>query len=977
MRYPLHVYISVPFLLLLICVGSVIGLIGFNLSRDMTESTAEDLLQHVSRETVGDLERLFAPAEMAVSLLSHDVAIDAKTVRERMQRLVALREVLNSSSAFSLVYVGYGSGDFFSLQRLTSEHEQQRLHAPDGAVYLARSIERSALSPQQPPRGRFFFLDEGLRLLREDDMPKYAEDYDPRKRDWYRLARATADSVIINTPPYIFYQNREIGTTFAKRGDAGKAVVAVDILLETLSHTLASKKITPNTQVALLDQDGLVVAHEALPALLRGPKDPWGKAELPSLDRLGIPILTHMASDLPAFKARVPHVSRVSLQNTDWHVSIHPVVIEGASPLYLLSAIPDNELFVKAMDLRRIAVILTIVVILIALPLTWKVAHNIGHSLRKLMEEAETIRRFDFHDSIHISTSILEVHTLALTMDGMKRTIRRFLDITQAVAAEPNLDRLLPMLLTETIAEAGAVAGILYLINDDALRPKVAFTKCGTNLLPCLHDLAMNQAGTMIDAAVRGDDPVMAELTHEDLVLLGNLATIGVITHGVAVPLRNSEQQLIGVIVMFRDTKITSSQLSFIRAFAGSAATAVATGELVHTQKALFEALIRIIASAIDAKNPYTGHHCARVPALAKMIAQAACSDTEGSFKDFQLQERDWDSLHVAAWLHDCGKIITPEHVIDKATKLESICDRIHEIRMRFEVLKRDAEIACLQAMLAGEPEPAARARLAFDLASIDEDFAFVASCNEGEESMGNEKIERLQRIAARTWLRTLDDRIGISHHEKDRRARIAPPLPLPVVETLLADKQEHIVERQPLARIAPENPWGFCIQAPAHEYNKGEVYNLSVIRGTLTDEERYIIKEHMTNTIVMLSQLPLPKHYLDVTEIAGGHHERMDGKGYPRGLSRDELSPLARMMAIADVFEALTAVDRPYKKGKMLSEAIRIMAKMVADHHIDPDWFSLFLRSGVYLEYAKAYVKPEQIDAVDIETCLVLASAS
>jgi hypothetical protein len=296
--------------------------------------------------------------------------------------------------------------------------------------------------------------------------------------------------------------------------------------------------------------------------------------------------------------------------------------------------------------------------------------------------------------------------------------------------------------------------------------------------------------------------------------------------------------------------------------------------------------------------------------------------------------------------------------------------DRIHEIRMRFEVLKRDAVIEYWQAVSAGGDESRLAAQRDAQLANLDEDFAFVAACNEGGEYMAAEKIGRLQQIASKTWLRTLSDRIGIAHEEKERKERNPEPT-LPTMEPLLADKAEHLIIRTTKEQMPTNNPWGFKVKVPEYLYNRGELYNLCVTRGTLSEEERYKINEHIIQTIIMLEKLPFPRHLSRVPEIAGGHHEKMNGTGYPKGLLRDEMSIPARMMAIADIFEALTAVDRPYKKGKQLSETIRIMAEMKKGQHIDADLFSLFLHSGVYLQYAQRYMKPEQIDEVDIKQYL------
>jgi hypothetical protein len=360
---------------------------------------------------------------------------------------------------------------------------------------------------------------------------------------------------------------------------------------------------------------------------------------------------------------------------------------------------------------------------------------------------------------------------------------------------------------------------------------------------------------------------------------------------------------------------------------------------------------------------------------LTKMLAKAACDDNE-AFKDFQLDEQGWEAVHLAGWLHDCGKVTTPEYVVDKATKLETIYDRIHEIRTRFEVLKRDAAIRYWEQVADGGDRHDLQKKLDEELREIDEDFTFVAECNLGGEfvsadNLGREEIiKRLERIASRTWERTLDDRLGISWEEEKRRARV-PVRELPAIENVIADRSDHLVERSESEQMPADNPWGFKLEVPEYRYNLGELYNLKVERGTLTTEERYKINDHIVQTIIMLEKLPYPKHLKEVPELAGGHHETMDGKGYPRQLLGKKMSLTARMMAIADIFEALTASDRPYKKAKKLSESIRIMSFFKKDQHIDPQLFDLFLRSGVYLEYAREYLEPEQIDEVDVESYL------
>ena len=295
------------------------------------------------------------------------------------------------------------------------------------------------------------------------------------------------------------------------------------------------------------------------------------------------------------------------------------------------------------------------------------------------------------------------------------------------------------------------------------------------------------------------------------------------------------------------------------------------------------------------------------------MLADAACRSDAPAFKDFDLDDEQRDELMTAAWLHDCGKVTTPEFVVDKATKLETIYDRLHVVRTRAEILKRDAEIDYYKTL----SEPGADAeRLAQQLSArvdqIDEDIAFVESVNIGSEYLSDEAIARVQRIARQTW-------------------------------------------RGPDGANQPF-------------LSEDEVHNLSVRRGTLTEEERQIINHHIVMTIDMLDKLPFPKNMKNVPEYAGGHHERMDGKGYPKGLKRHEMSIPARVMAIADVFEALTAGDRPYKDAMKLSVAVDILGKMKLDHHIDPDLFDLFVEQKIYLRYAEQFLLPHQIDEVNVD---------
>jgi HD-GYP domain-containing protein (c-di-GMP phosphodiesterase class II) len=389
------------------------------------------------------------------------------------------------------------------------------------------------------------------------------------------------------------------------------------------------------------------------------------------------------------------------------------------------------------------------------------------------------------------------------------------------------------------------------------------------------------------------------------------------------VPMLNHEHEVIGVLQLInaqdRETgaivPFSSDDQQLLESLASQAAIALTNRHLIEQLEALFEAFIQLINSAIDDKSPYTGGHCARVPELTMMLAEAVNRTSHGPLKDFVMTDKDRRELKIAGLLHDCGKITTPVHVVDKATKLHTLFDRIQLVDTRFEVIKRDAEIALLREIAeAGDDvqrAETARQRHAAQVAQLDLDREFLRHCNVGSEAMSGEAQQRVRQIASYQW------------HDTDGNVR----------DFLSAD----------------------------------EVENLTIRAGTLTAAEREIINHHIEVTIKMLESLPWPRHLKNVSEYAGGHHERMDGKGYPRGLTRDQMSVQARVMGIADIFEALTAKDRPYKKGKTLTESLTILGKMKLGGHIDPDLFDVFIREQVYLDYARRFLAPEQIDDVDL----------
>jgi len=395
------------------------------------------------------------------------------------------------------------------------------------------------------------------------------------------------------------------------------------------------------------------------------------------------------------------------------------------------------------------------------------------------------------------------------------------------------------------------------------------------------------------------------------------------------VPLKNHEDEIIGVMQLLNsiDQKtgevqsFSSEMQEQVESLASQGAVALTNKRLVAELKNLFESFIKLIATAIDKKSPYTGGHCERVPEIAMLLADAVEKTKSGKYKDFAMTEEERYELFIASWLHDCGKVATPPHVVDKGVKLETITDRIEVVDTRFEVLKRDAEMEFLNKQIKflknGTKNGVlnkAKSDLGKTIKQLNDDQAFIQKTNHGGEFMEPNDQERVADIGKYKWN--------------------------------LKGKKINFLD-------------------------KTDIRNLQIPKGTLLPEEREIINDHIVITIDMLEKLPYPKNLRNVPEFAGGHHEKLDGTGYPKGLKEEEMSTQAKIMAIADIYEALTAEDRPYKDGKKLSQAMRIMGYMKNDYHIDKDLFEIFVKSGVYKQYAEKYLSNDQLDDIDVASVL------
>ncbi len=881
----------------------------------------------------------------------------------------------------------YGLDDSRFLQMIAVRQDPRIIASLQAPTGTHRSVRRILQSAEGGRIEHWRHFDIRGSLLAETTAPT---TYDPTGRGWYRDAQTRTEAVV--SPAYAFASTQAPGITTATPLDATGGVFGVDLTLTSLQDFLDGLSLTDHGAAAILDRDRRVLGWSG-----RGTHAAdVGLQALMPLHEAADPIWREAARLSEELNERASGL--LPLAGQPYAVARRPIEPLPGTVFQLLLFAPQSDFTAGAIQTRNRMLGSTLFVMLVLLPLAWLGTRSVTRSLKTLASNSERIQRIDFTTAPERVTSRLyEVDLLGEAQQTMFRSLKQrteALELAQAklsrivqtgieLGREQNRAALLHHALIGARDIAQCQAATLFLKTE---RQTLRFAvRTSEDPLPSFELPLYDAQGQGVHqyvathVALSGETVVIDDIYSETRFDVSGTKQFSEasglrVVSMLNVPLKPKEGEVIGLIQLMNAMDAATGQVvpfdpeivSFVEAIAAQAAVAIQNQNLLDAQKELVDSMIQIIAGAIDAKSAYTGGHCERVPELAFMLAEKACEVQEGPLADFAFHSEDeWREFRIGAWLHDCGKVTTPEYVVDKATKLETIYNRIHEVRMRFEVLLRDAAVKRLEAIHEhGVPQAEADARFEARRTQLLDDFAFVAECNLGGEFMAPERIERLRRIASETWWRHFDDRLGLSHEELLRHEREPAP-DLPVQEALLADKPHHIIERVSTQVFDPK--YGFQLKVPEHLYHHGEVYNLSVGRGTLTEEERFKINEHIIQTIVMLQRMPLPPNLQRVPEYAGTHHETLTGTGYPRRLQAEQLSVPSRIMAIADIFEALTASDRPYKKAKTLSESIKILSHFKKDRHIDPVLFDLFLTSGVYQEYARRFLRPEQIDEVDI----------
>ncbi|NOI81112.1 HD domain-containing protein [Vibrio tubiashii] len=939
---PIHVHLATVIILVVILASVIqIGLASRGLSTLIVEANNK-IFTRVAAETRHQLNHHYKTAFSALGTYSKSHALHEVAELASQQLLPEIAHLLEEFEHVNAYSFYYPSGDFFSVMRIRDPVMRQRIAASASARYV--------LTVSNDLSSQIQIMSQELKVLETRPNDKRILY---KTSSWFEQANQSTNLI---SKPLLLPGPESLGLKIYRQSSSG-VIISADVLLDDLRRSL-SDTLTNDSSLRVLYNDAgqiLALSDSAQP-----PTSSQGV--ITHIEMVTNQVVPHAIEE----NAERGQLGEFEYNNEQWIGQIVTIRPLNSEHVHLLMASKANALFNKGALIKQQTLYGSLLVLILMIPMIYVISKFISKPIQRATEKAKDIEGFKLDSGALERSVIREIQQLNDAQMSTQTTIRQFVSLTHKIAREDNLDDMLSMVCREVAQAVEAQGVLLYLLDTEVkcLVPSMLWCDQGNSSDISASPIPVSEATRFVReifVAKQTATFTVDEVPHLKLPLFYDRCEV------ICIPIKGRSGEVVGSLGLLypyaNASRHYAQYADYLQTLLGFTSVAIETHDMLDTQKALLDSFIQVFAGSLDKKSPYTGHHCQRVPVITEWLTQAAEDSKIEAFQHFSLTSEQWEELKMASWLHDCGKITTPEHVVDKATKLETIYNRIHEIRMRFEVLKRDHEIDILR-QNASKLSEEQREKLDQVHRDIDADFAFIAEMNLGAEFVSDSDLERLERIASRTWTRTLSKTAGLSWVEKQRYPKTDT---LPVKEGLLSDKPEHLIPWD----FPPTNEARFTMKPTEYQANQGEMYNLSIRRGTLADEERFIINDHIIQTIKILESLPFPKHMRGVAAIAGGHHERMDGKGYPMGLVKEQMPITARIMAIADVFEALTSTDRPYKKAKSLSESIEIMSHMVNNQHLDADLFALFLSSGVYLRFANQFMRADQIDGVDVERYL------
>jgi len=923
--------------ILIVCISIVLLLsvilirVSINHSREVATSLSKDIIASHAEALKGKIDLLATPLATILNTLAFTDFVHSELKVNDPVWLGTLAKILANSPHLSTLYFGDEQGNSFVVRPIYDAGDRERLSAPENTAIM---VDYNQFNGDQ----KRIFFDKEMLVIR--DFLYDNNNFDPRVRPWF--IETEQDGEINVTEPYYFYFFEHFGITFSRRTLDGNSVIAADFTLDSFKDSLKELAYSVNSKTYLFTEKGSLLASNQEIKI----DDPTKETLLQDLD------LSALIPQLSRVNINEGESRRVEWQGQSWQLIITPMIIGKNEVLYLVNVVSMSDMLADSNKFHSKLIVISIVIVVLSLIIVISATHRVVSPLMYLVKSLKSIQRFNFKPRPYYRSGIREIDQINETVLMMEKVLLDFVNNLKSVARS-TAPKEVSLSLVSQVQDILESDDCFLFINSRESRSKFSLV-ANIGKQNSLHLQALFDTNPDVFT-----QPIY-ELTPDETALISK-------HHHTCfmVSLMNRNNQNTGALLICFSAEVdddTRSRLDFVQEFIGFNEIVLEHLETMEEMTKLFHSFVIMMARAVDVKSAYTGEHCKRVPEITKMLAAQVVADKH-AFSDFDMDSKQWEELVLAAWLHDCGKVSTPDFIMDKATKLETVYDRIHEIRMRYEVLKRDADICYLEALLKGENKTQAKVACAQLKQILDNEFAFIAECNLGCELMGEDKIEQLAQISRRSWMRTLPDDIGISHQEKMKKL----PQSLPAKEMVLANKVEHLYAWDK-KKLQINSLREFKLKQPKYQYDRGELYNLGIKAGTLTAEDRYNINEHIVQTYIMLDQLPYPEHLKNLPIIAGSHHERIDGKGYPLELAGEEIPLQGRIIAVADVFEALTASDRPYKKAKTLSLALTIMANMVKDGHLDKELFDLFLRTGVYNQYAVEFLPAQQIDSVDID---------